>query len=383
MDPIDPGTAAVRPLPVLRATIDALDRDLLHLLARRAAVVAEIAARKRADHLEIRDRQREGEILAQRRALAARLGLAPDLVESLFRLILWGSRDRQASLKVEVPPDLPARSVAVIGGHGAMGRCMAELFADLGQTVLIADLDTHLTPVEAAAVADVVLVSVPIAQTPAVIADVGPHVKPDGLLMDVTSIKAAPVAAMLAATPAAVIGTHPLFGPSVHSLQGQRIVVTPGRGADWLAWVRQMFHARGLNVVETSPEQHDRLMGVVQVLVHFATETMGLALARLGVALPDALAFTSPIYLMDLLLTARHFAQAPELYGAIQMSNPATAQVTAAFIGAAEQLRAIAAQQDHRAFREMFDQVRAFLGPFTQQALGETDFLIDRLVERM
>ena len=46
-----------------------------------------------------------------------------------------------------------------------------------------------------------------------------------GLLMDVTSIKEAPVKAMLESTKASVVGTHPMFGPSVHSLQGQRVVL--------------------------------------------------------------------------------------------------------------------------------------------------------------
>ena len=48
-----------RPLPVLRAMIDALDRDLLQIMARRMALVAEVAAYKRAHGIRIRDAQRE------------------------------------------------------------------------------------------------------------------------------------------------------------------------------------------------------------------------------------------------------------------------------------------------------------------------------------
>ena len=35
-----------------------------------------------------------------------------------------------------------------------------------------------------------------------------------------------PVQAMLDSTTANVIGTHPLFGPAINSLQGQRVVMT-------------------------------------------------------------------------------------------------------------------------------------------------------------
>ena len=375
-------TPLTRPLPVLRAMIDAIDRDVLQLLARRNGIIAEIAECKRDHGWEIRDRQREGEILGDRRHRAQQLGLSPELIESLFRLIMWASRDRQAALKAEVPPDVEPRSVAVIGGAGAMGRCLAELFSDLGHTVMVADLDTRLTPEEAAAAADVVIISVPIDATVDVIRALGPRVRKEALLTDVTSVKAAPMQAMLSATQASVVGTHPLFGPSVHSLQGQRIVLTPGRGDEWLHWLKQMYHARGLTMMETTPEAHDRAMAVVQVLVHFSTEVMGRTLAELGVSVEQTLAFTSPIYLMELLMTARHFAQSPKLYASIQMSNPATSEVTAAYLRAAKELREIATRQDRAAFEAVYREVREYFGPFTDRALGESDFLIDRLVER-
>jgi chorismate mutase/prephenate dehydrogenase len=187
---------------------------------------------------------------------------------------------------------------------------------------------------------------------------------------------------MMESTKAAVVGTHPLFGPSVHSLQGQRVVLCPGRGDRWLDWLRAMFHARGLAMMESTPEEHDRAMSIVQVLTHFSTEVMGRTLAHLGASISDTLAFTSPVYLMEMLMTARHFAQSPELYASIQMSNPATAEVTSAFARSAAQLRQIAADKDRAAFVQMFQEVHDFFGAFTEQALEQSSFLIDRLVER-
>jgi len=373
---------AVRSLPVLRAIVDAIDHEILLLLARRNSLVADIAVHKREHHLPIRDVEREREIITDRRTRGQALGLNPELLESLWRLILWASRDRQAALRAEVPLEVEPRTVAIIGGQGAMGRCMAELFGDLGHAVMIADLDTPLTPVEAAAAADVVVISVPIDVTVDVIRQVGPHVRPDALLMDVTSLKTAPLRAMLEHSRGSVVGTHPLFGPSVHSLQGQRVVLTPGRGAAGLAWVRTMLAARGLVLVETTPEEHDRIMAVVQVLVHYATEVLGATLARVGLPLDETLRYMSPIYLMQVLLAGRHFAQSPDLYAAIQMGNAATAEVTDAFIAAARDIRAAGQAQDHAAFRALFAEVRAYFGDFTDQALAQSDFLIDRLVER-
>jgi len=120
----------------------------------------------------------------------------------------------------------------------------------------------------------------------------------------------------------------------------------------------------------------------VQVLTHFQTQVLGLTLARLGTSLEDTLRFTSPAYLMELYVTARHFDQSPELYGPIEMRNPATAQVTSAFGAAAAEVADILSAADRGRFRALFEEVRAFFGPFTHEALEQSSFLIDRLVER-
>jgi chorismate mutase/prephenate dehydrogenase len=372
-----------RSLPVLRAMIDAVDHELLQLLARRNGLVTEIAAWKREHRASIRDPQREREIIADRRERAAGLGLPPDAIESMYRLILWASRDRQAALRAEVPPEVEPKTVAVIGASGGMGRVLVKLFADLGHMVMPADLDTRLSPPDAAREADVVIISVPIDVTCEVIRSLGPLVRESAVLMDVTSIKAAPMRAMLEATRASVVGAHPLFGPSVHSLQGQRIVLVPGRGDEWRAWTRSMFAARGLAILEATAEQHDRAMAVVQVLTHFSTEVMGLAMTRLGVDIRETLAFTSPVYLMELLMTARHFAQSADLYASIQLSNDQTQAMTGAFISAAQALSDILSRGDRAAFRQAFGEVHAHFGEFTTQALEQSSFLIDRLVERL
>lgn len=371
-----------RPLPVLRAMIDAIDRDMLQMMARRMALVGEIAAYKREHQVAIRDRQRERDVIGDRCTRAEKLGLPRDAIEAIYRLVLLTSRDHQATLRAELPMHVEPKTVAVIGGKGGMGGCMARLFADLGHAVIVSDLDTELTPAVAAEVADVCIVSVPIDVTEAVIREVGPRVRPDALLMDVTSVKEAPLRAMMEATAASVVGTHPMFGPGVHTLQGQRVVLCRGRGDEAYAWVLKMYSARGLVITESTAQEHDRAMAFVQVLTHFQTEVLGLALTRLGVPLQETLRFTSPAYLIELYVAARHFAQAPELYGPIEMRNPLRTQVTQAFMDAAGELSDVIRAGDQRRFEGLFDEVRRFFGDFTQEALVQSSFLIDRLVER-
>ena len=366
----------------LREQIDDLDRQVLELLARRMKVVREVALVKKAEGVPIRDFARERALLDDRRARAAALGLPEPSIESIYRQIMLASRDYQAALGAAAPVAQAPRRVAIVGGSGQMGQLLARTFRELGHAVAVADVDTALTPEQAAREAEVVVIAVPIGLTTQVIERVGPCVPSDGLLLDVTSIKQAPLDAMLRATQASVVGTHPMFGPGVHSLQGQRVVVCPGRGDAWLAWLEQQLEARGFVITRASAEEHDRGMALVQVLTHFQTQVLGWALSRVGLPLSDSLRFTSPAYLMELYVAARHFAQDPLLYGPIEMLNPATPVVTAAFQKAAGELCEILEQHDQTRFNAMFAEVRGFFGDFALEATEQSSFLIDRLVER-
>jgi len=365
----------------LRGALDALDHQLLELLVRRMEIVASIAARKREHRVRIRDLARERRVLDDRCARAEELGLPAESIESVWRQLMLMSRERQAALRAEVPLDVEPKKVAIIGGEGGMGRSLSILFSDLGHEVRSSDLQTDLRPAEAAATADVVIISVPIRETRAVIEELGPLVRKDALLMDVTSIKTDPMAAMLATTQASVVGTHPMFGPGVNTYQGQRVVICPGRGDAWLDWARQMFSARGLVITETTPAEHDSMMAIVQVLHHFKTQALGLALSRGGAPLEETLRFTSPAYLLETYVTGRHFAQSPDLYGPIEMLNPDSKQVIEGFRKASADLAEILAAGDQEAFDQVFAEVRTFFGEFTDEALEQSGFLIDRLVE--
>jgi len=375
-------TEKLPPLAALRAQIDDLDHELVQLLARRMAVVSQLSAVKRNEGMRVRDPERERSLLEDRSQLGAALGLPRELVESLFRVVMRASREYQSSLKVELPMQTDPRTVAIVGGEGGMGKRVAELFQRLGHQVLIADQHTELTATQAARRADVTVIAVPIHATSTVIEQVGPHVPPHGLLMDITSLKQEPLAHMLRNTSASVLGTHPMFGPGVHSLQGQRVVLCPGRGEAWAEWIEQNLQAAGLVTTRATADEHDRAMALVQVLTHFQTQVLGLTLARLGNPLEESLRFTSPAYLIELYVAARHFAQDPALYGPIEMGNPLTARITDTFRAAAEQLRSVLIAGDQAAFQQIFGEVRAFFGEFSREATEQGGYLIERLIER-
>ena len=367
----------------LRAKIDKIDHQILDLLEQRNKVVEEVAQVKKTSGFGIRDFTREANLLADRCERAAQAGLSGEVIESLFRVILWASRDRQASLGAEMPKEMVKKTIAIIGGHGGIGGILGTVFSDFGHEVILADLDTTISNIEAVKGADVVAIAVPIADTIDVIKEVAPYCSKDALLFDVTSTKTLPIETMLNHFEGCVIGTHPLFGPSVHSLQGQKIAVVCARdNGEWYDWLCKIFAARGLSILDTTAEEHDIAMGIVQVLTHQTTEILGRTIQQLDVDVQRTLEFTSPIYLMDLLMAARHFAQSADLYASIQMNNPETTHVLDAIQHAGNELRTIVLEKDREKFRALFSDVHKHFGNFSEQALEQSSFLIDRLVER-
>ncbi|HEV2423340.1 MAG TPA: chorismate mutase [Terriglobia bacterium] len=80
----------------LRQQIDAIDAQLLDLLNRRAEVALELGRHKRGSGLELRDVEREAQILSRARELNAG-PLEPAAVERVFRAILAESRRAQSN----------------------------------------------------------------------------------------------------------------------------------------------------------------------------------------------------------------------------------------------------------------------------------------------
>jgi prephenate dehydrogenase len=175
---------------------------------------------------------------------------------------------------------LASPNVGIIGGTGRMGSWFADFFENQGFSVSSAGKRTGLTPSTVARECEVVIVSVPITDTIEVIRELGPLVREDGLIMDLTSIKKDPVEAMLKYSSSEVLGAHPLFGPEENNIAGQRVVICPGRGERWEKWLTGILEKAGAKIVKMETEKHDRLMGVIQGANHFSTLALALCIAR-------------------------------------------------------------------------------------------------------
>jgi prephenate dehydrogenase len=272
--------------------------------------------------------------------------------------------------------------VGIIGGTGAMGTFFRGVFEDVGHAVLVSGRNTSLSNRELAEQCDLVLVSVPIRSTEAVIAEVAPILTEDQILADLTSLKTGPVAAMLCSR-AEVIGMHPMFGPTAGSLAEQTIILTPARCSEaTLAALIAIFERQGAYITITTPEKHDAMMAVVQGLTHFATLALAETMRRTDCDIGELLGYTSPVYRIELGLIGRILGQDADLYADILQQNPSVPDVLSAFTGSVEDLAGIVRGGDPDLFREFFDGNASAFSGYTGRAAKETDVMIRALVRR-
>jgi len=252
----------------------------------------------------------------------------------------------------------PRPTVGIVGGAGRMGSWFAELMERQGFTVLRSDLGTELTPQAMAVRCDVVVVSVPIAETLKVIREIGPLLPENGLLMDLTSVKKAPLEAMLGHSAAQVVGLHPLLGPEGGFNSGGRVVVCPGRGESGLSWITQVLQQSGLTPVYLDAEEHDRMMGLIQGANHFSTLALALAVNRSGFEVSNLSRCATETFRERLERIRFMMEQPVELFGSLLMDNPAAAEFSEQYLEGARGLLEIIVTKDKQAFSNLFASLR-------------------------
>lgn len=372
---------AARELETLRQTIDAIDHDMVALLKARQEQVDKVVALKQAHGLPVYHPAREENLISEKRRTARAVGLDPDLLEDIFRRILRQSRVEQTA-QIARRGTKPGARILLVGGGGAMGRYFYQWFADAGYRVRTLDAEDWHDVKNLCDGIDLALLSVPIERTSNVIQQLAPHLPPECLLSDITSLKEAPMDAMLAAHPGPVVGLHPLFGPSTTTMDKQVVITSPGRQAPQCQWLLDQFTDWGAIVVQADPTEHDNAMAVIQALRHFATFSFGKFLFERRIALDDTLEFCSPIYRLELGMVGRLFAQDPTLYSEIIKASPERRQLLREYIASLQDSLSLIETGDKEAFETLFREIATWFDPFSRQALRETTYLIDKLIER-
>ena len=286
--------------------------------------------------------------------------------------------------------------IGIIGGTNGLGKTFARYLSEDGNEVIITGRDVNTgakaseelgveyskNNAKTAEKCDIVIVAVPIASTNDVIEELAPHMQKGSLMMDVTSVKEGPTKKMEECLGEDVdfIPMHPIFGPRTPSLDGQVIVLTPTYKGDWYRRIYNYLDRKNTRIMETTPENHDRMMAVVQVLTHFSYISTASAIEKLKIDIKDTEDYESPIYNLMIDTIARIVSQNPYLTYSIQHENKAGEQVRQAFADSVLELKDAISREDEEEFVEIAIRATKHMGDI-QGALGRSDKAIDSLTK--
>lgn len=264
--------------------------------------------------------------------------------------------------------------IGIIGGTGKFGSWFKNYFKNKGLEVLVSGRSTELTHQQLAQKSDIVFVCVPIRHTAQTIKEIREYVRADALLSDFTGLKVIPMEEMLKSK-SGVTGLHPMFGPLVPNLAGQNVVFCSGRDNHWTTFLKEMFAGDGAKIIETTSEEHDHQMAIVQALVHFINLGFAQTLVQQNVLPVDL--FSSPNFRMQTILMARILTQQPELSADMQLYNPMFPKVMGIFKRQIDKTSMDITLNNPGSIEKDFKQAAEFLSDFSDVAQVKSQEIVN------
>jgi prephenate dehydrogenase len=262
--------------------------------------------------------------------------------------------------------------IAVIGA-GKMGVWFAKFFLAKDYDVVLADrkkekleklkdatVDLTTNFQEAVCGADQIYLCVSINAIEEVAKQIGPALREGQVVMDICSIKEAPVKTMQKyIKKATVLGTHPVFGPGSHGIKHKAYVLTPTnpKEQEFAEKFKAWLEGEQAHVFIMTPKKHDELMSIVLGLPHF----LGLIACETLMEqknLPETKKVAGTTYRMLYTLAEATALETPDLYAAVQTNLAGLGEVEDLFMVKAQELLTLIKNKDQKAIAERLEQLK-------------------------
>jgi chorismate mutase/prephenate dehydrogenase len=365
------------PLTKLRDQIDAVDQQIIDLLAERLRLVGEVGEVKTKHGLPIYVPEREASMLAKRREEAVSKGVPGNLIEDILRRVMRESyaSENDTGFKT-VNPEM--KRIVIIGGNGLLGQRFVEMFKLSGYDVDILGRSNWDQAEAICSKAGLVIVGSPIDVTIDVINQLT-FLPKDCILADITSIKDAPLTEMLAVHEGPVVGLHPMFGPDISSFAKQVIVYCDGREPEKYQWLIDQMKIWGAHLYPVAAPTHDQSMTLIQALRHFTSFVYGVHLQEVDADLKQLLDLSSPIYRLELAMVGRLFAQEPALYADIILSQKNNLTMIKRYHKHFSDAIELLENNDREAFINRFKSVTNWMGDYASLFLDESRVMLQQV----
>ncbi len=256
-----------------------------------------------------------------------------------------------------------------------MGRYFVRRFLEDGHTVVGHDLAKHKQPPKGLAVApsnaeavrgaDVVLLSVPVEETPEVGREAASRMRQGSVIIEIASVKTPVRGGLMRAIKGKrveLLSVHPMFGPRSTATHPTMLVLG---GSASRARAKVIFPWAEL--IPVSEGDHDIMMAYALSLVHAVNIAFASAVSkRVGVALFRKV--SSPLGRAQLTLAQAVLSQDPALYSLIQTENPHSPDAISTIIAELRGLQRLVEGKSRKEFERRF---AGIAGKFSRRDLEE------------
>jgi len=265
----------------------------------------------------------------------------------------------------------------IIGGSGGMGKLFGKYFKQHGFDVTIyarnrerlkeaateMGVNYEFSLERSVKQADIVMVTIPISSTPEIIKRIGPYLKENALIFDITSIKKTVFEALKDLKnnfPVNCISLHPMFGPGIKDMKNYVMVVLKIGGTDKYDIIindlLDIFRSDGLIITETSPDIHDKRVALTLGVPHMLNILFLNLLKNSNENLNELTKYTGTTFLLQKVFAESIIQREMEMFGEIQMENQQFHAILEMFEKLVIKYRKLIENKDTKGFNEIFSQ---------------------------
>ena len=269
------------------------------------------------------------------------------------------------------------KKITIIGGSGGMGKLFGKYFKHHGFEVTIyarnrerlKDAATEMgvnyefSLEKSVKQADVVMITIQISSTPEIVKKIGPYLKDNALIFDITSIKKTVVEALKDlknAFPVNCFSLHPMFGPGIKDMKNYVMLVLNIGGTDKydiiIKDLLDLFRSDGLIITETSPDIHDKRIALTLGVPHMLNILFLSLLKNTNEPLNELTKYTGTTFLLQKVFAESIIQREMEMFGEIQMENQQFLAILEMFEKLVIKYRKVIENKDMKGFSEIFSQ---------------------------
>jgi prephenate dehydrogenase len=361
-----PNQSAQEEIDQMRTAIDSLDQTIATLLAQRLMLSGQIGAVKAGSQLDIKNHDREKQVLANVRSAADNSAVANALA-TIYGSVIEESCKLQKTIKEQAEPRsinstiyfprvliigmgmiggaiarqikqvMPNTSISAVDRVDALEKALAAGLIDKGES----DLNTAVSR------AGLILLCATPSENLRLLKQIAPLTKRRQVIMDVTSTKQE-ICELADETPmrADFVGGHPLFGSHKSGVDaakdvdvnGKRFCLVPTSRSSELTLRRlsRWLGDLGLQVVQLEADEHDAALAQTSHIVQLLSVALGNTLAhgRSTDELRNLMALSGP----SLQSLSRLMSSPPDMW--LEIAEQNKQQIAQALTQMIEELRA-------------------------------------------